>query len=682
MRKLNYMNRLLIPFLLFITIMISKDAISQKGKTMKFIDTANMDLSVKPGDNFFLYANGTWLKDNPVPPSKTRWGSFDMLRQTSLDRLKLLVEDAAVNASKDSLSQRVGNLYASAMDSASIEKLGYVPIKPELQRLDTVSNYDAVLHEIATQRTKGIGGILFGFYVGQDDKDVNKYIPGFNQGGISLPDRDYYLKNDARSTTVRNAYIKYVADMFKMVGDDSVTANKKAQDILGLETALAKAQVSRVELRDPIKTYNKFSIADFNKLTPTLDWKMMLSMMKVDNADSVLCNNPSFFKTVNSLLSVVPVDVWKAYFQWAVIKNTAGYLSNDFVNRQFAFGQVLSGQKQITPRWQRMSSLVDGSLGELLGQLYVQKYFTDAAKQRMLALVKNIQQTFGERINKLDWMSDSTKQQAMVKLNSIVNKIGFPDKWETYNGIVIKRDDLAANIKSINEWGYNDMVSKMGKPVDKTKWDMTPPTINAYYNPANNEIAFPAGILQFPFFDEKADDAVNYGGIAAVIGHELTHGFDDEGRQYGADGNLKDWWTAEDAKKFTERADKVASQFDAFTVNDTVHINGKLTLGENLADLGGLNIAYAAFKKTDEGKSDKKIDGFTPDQRFFLSWAQVWRSNILPETAANLVLTDPHSPGMYRCNGPVSNIDAWYTAFNIQQGDKMFKPETERIKVW
>ena len=359
-----------------------------------------------------------------------------------------------------------------------------------------------------------------------------------------------------------------------------------------------------------------------------------------------------FFKAANALLSVVPVETWKAYFQWAVIKNNAGSLSSEFVNRQFAFSQVLSGQKQITPRWQRMSQLVDGSLGELLGQLYVQKYFTDAAKQRMLALVKNVQQTFADRIKRLDWMSDSTKQQATVKLNAIVNKIGFPDKWETYKGVVVTKDNFLGNLKSINEWEYNDMVNKMGKPVDKTKWDMTPPTINAYYNPSNNEIAFPAGILQFPFFDEKADDAVNYGGIAAVIGHELTHGFDDEGRQYAADGNLKDWWTAEDAKKFTERTDKVVAQYASFTVNDSVHINGNLTLGENLADLGGLNIAYEAFKKTDEGKTDKKIDGFTPDQRFFLSWAQVWRSNILAETAANLVLTDPHSPGMYRCNGP------------------------------
>lgn len=651
-------------------------------KNFKFINPANMDMQVKPGDNFFLYANGSWIKNNPVPSSKTRWGSFDELRQTSLDRLKLLCEEAAKNASKNDIYQRVGDLYAAAMDSAAIEKAGYTPIKPELERLNGLSTQEQVLNEIATQRTKGVGGLLYGFFVGQDDKNVNEYIPQLRQGGTSLPDRDYYLKNDARSQNIRNEYVKYITDMFKLVGDDETIAQQKAQNILNLETALAKAQLSRVEMRDPVKTYNKFPVDEFNKLTPGLDWKSLFGSMKVTSADSLLCNNPAFFKTINSLLTAVPVDVWKAYLQWAVIKNSAAYLSSDFVNRQFKFNQVLTGQKEITPRWQRMSAVVDRNLGELLGQLYVQQYFNDAAKQRMLALVKNVQQTFADRINLLDWMSDSTKQQAIIKLNAIVNKIGFPDKWETYPGVVINRNDLLGSLRSIDEWSYNDNVNRMGQPVDKTEWGMTPPTINAYYNPSNNEIAFPAGILQFPFFDEKADDAVNYGGIAAVIGHELTHGFDDEGRQYAADGNLKDWWTADDAKKFTERADKVVDQYNAFVVNDSLHVNGKLTLGENLADLGGLNIAYEAFKKTEQGKSNKKIDGFTPDQRFFLSWAQVWRLNILPDFAAQLILTDPHSPGMYRCNGPVSNIDAWYTAFNVKPGDKMYKPENERIKVW
>jgi putative endopeptidase len=667
-------------------LLANTEASAQKTKAtkIKYIDPANMDPTVKPGDNFYQYANGSWLKKNPVPASKVRWGSFDVLRQTSSERMRELAEAAAANkkAAPGSLEQRVGELYASAMDSAAIEKLGYSPIKPELDRLAALNNKEQVLNEIATLRTKGTGGILYGFRVDQDDKNVNAYIPQLVQGGTSLPDRDYYLKTDTRNVTIRNAFVSYVTDMFKLVGDNDATAKAKAEGILGLETGLAKVQLSRVERRDPQKTYNKYAVADFAKTTPGLDWKSLLVDMKVSNADSILVDNPTFFKTADALLAAVPLSTWKAYLQWAVIKGNAAYLSSAFVNRQFQFNQVLTGQKEMTPRWQRASAVIDGGLGELLGQLYVQKYFNDAAKQRMLTMVNNVQQTFAERIKGLDWMTDSTKGKALEKLNAIVNKIGFPDKWETYDGVIINRNDLVSNINSINQFQYNKTVGRYGKPVDKTEWGMTPPTINAYYNPANNEIAFPAGILQFPFFDFGADDAVNYGGAAAVIGHELTHGFDDQGRQYAADGNLKEWWTATDATRFTERANKVVEQYNAYTVNDSLHVNGKLTLGENLADLGGLNIAYQAFKKTPQGKSDKKIDGFTPDQRFFLSWAQVWRSNQTPEYAAQLIVVDPHSPGKYRCNAPLTNIDAWYNAFNVQPGDQMYKPESERTKIW
>jgi putative endopeptidase len=678
------MKRFLLQALLGATCVIAiNTASAQKGKAkMKYIDPANMDVSVKPGDNFYLYANNNWLKNNAVPSSKTRWGSFDVLYQNSLDRLKILAEEAAANTGKNSIAQRVGDLYVSAMDSMAIEKLGYSPIKAELDRLGALTSKEQVMNEIAALRVKGIGGLLFRFSVGQDDKNVNQYIAQLGQGGVTLSDKDYYLKTDTRSQAIRVAYVSYLVDMFKLVGDDQKVAEKKAAGIMELETGLAKAQMSRVEMRDPKKTYNKFSLADLSKTTPGMDWKALLATMKVNQGDSILVNNPSFIKTGNSLFSAVPLDTWKAYLQWAVIKTYAPYLSNDFVTRNFKFNQVLSGQKEITPRWQRMTSLVDNNLGELLGQLYVQKYFNDAAKQRMLALVKNVQQTFADRIHRLDWMSDVTKQKALEKLQAIVNKIGFPDKWETYDGVVMKRNDLIANINSLNEWGYNKMVTRMGKPVDKTEWGMTPPTINAYYNAANNEIVFPAGILQFPFFDFGADDAVNYGGAAAVIGHELTHGFDDKGRQYAADGNLKDWWTADDAKKFTEKANMVVAQYNGFVVNDSIHVNGQLTLGENLADLGGLNIAYEAFKKTEQGKSSEKIDGFTPDQRFFLSWAQVWRNNVLPDYAAQLIVVDSHSPGMHRCNGPLANIDAWYNAFNIQPGDKMYKPVSERIRIW
>lgn len=656
---------------------------AQKSKpSTKYIDPANMDVTIKPGDDFFSYANGNWVKKNPVPASKTRWGSFDILYLGSLEKIRTLLDDAAKNTSKNSTYQRVGDLYLSAMDSAGIEQTGYTPIKADLDHVNSLNSLQDVINELSSMRTKGLGGALFGFRIDQDDKNVNQYIATLSQGGTSLPDRDYYLKDDARSKNIREGYLQYVQDIFKLTGDASAVAQAKAQAIMGIETALAKVQLSRVELRDPVKTYNKFSVDDFSKTTPGLNWKMLFTNMKVSGADSLLVNNPGFFKTADALLSAVPLESWKAYLQWSVLKSAIPYLNNAFVNRQFEFNKLLSGQKQITPRWQRMSGMVDNNLGELLGQLYVEKYFNNASKERMLALVKNVQETFASRIQNLDWMSDVTKKKALQKLQAIVNKIGFPDKWETYPGVVITKNQLINNLRSINQFEYNKMVNKLGKPVDKTEWGMTPPTINAYYNPANNEIAFPAGILQFPFFDFGADDAVNYGGIAAVIGHELTHGFDDQGRQYDADGNLNDWWTAEDAQKFNERADKVVAQYNGFVVNDSLHLNGRLTLGENLADLGGLNIAYEAFKKTPEGKSEKKIDGFTPDQRFFLAWAQVWRQNVLPETSAQLVLVDPHSPGRYRANGPLQNIDAFYKAFNVQPGNKLYKPETERIKVW
>lgn len=673
-------------FLAFALIGISPSANAQKRKMktnkMKYIYAANMNPAIRPGDDFYQYANGGWLKNNPVPASKTRWGSFDVLRLESMERLRALAEDAAAHPDKNTISQRVGDFYASAMDTVAIEKAGYTPIKSELERLNKVSDKKDVIHEIAALRTKGIGGLLYGFYVSQDDKNVNAYIPQLGQGGTTLPDRDYYLKTDSRSESIRKAYLSYISDMFQLTGDNATTAQQKANEILALETGLAKVQKSRVEMRDPIKTYNKFSLAEFTKLTPGLNWKDLLSTMEVPNADSILVNNPEFFKAADALLSAVPLNTWKAYLQWAVIKSSAGNLSSAFVNRQFEFGKVLSGQKEITPRWQRMSGMVDGALGELIGQLYVEKYFTDAAKQRMLALVENVQETFADRISRLDWMSDSTKKEALIKLHAIVNKIGFPDKWETYKGVVIDRNNFYANMQSISNFKYQKMVHHMGQPVDKTEWGMTPPTINAYYNPGNNEIAFPAGILQFPFFDFGADDAINYGGAAAVIGHELTHGFDDQGRQYGADGNLKDWWTATDAAKFKKLANKVVAQYDKLVVNDSIHVNGQLTLGENLADLGGLNIAYEAFKKTPEGKSDVKIDGFTPDQRFFLSWAQVWRSNILPENAANLIMVDSHSPAQFRTNAPITNIDAWYKAFDVKPGDRLFVPEKDRIKIW
>ena len=651
-------------------------------KEPKYIDKANMDLSVKPGDNFYLYANGNWIKNNPVPASKTRWGSFDGLREESSKRMRNLLEDAAKNSSKDRLNQMIGDFYSSGMDSLAIEKGGYQPIEADLKHVDNISSVQDVINEIVYLRLNGYGAALFGVSIGPDRKNVNVYIPQIGQGGTTLPDRDYYLKDDARSKKIRDAYVSHLQAMFQLVGQDATTATSNATAVMNIETELAKAQMSRTEMRDPYKTYNKFSISGLSATTPDIDWTKVLAQLKINGADSIIVSNPSFLTLENNMLNSVSLNDWKAYLKWNIIRSAAPTLSSAFVNQDFKFEQVLTGQKEQTPRWQRMSAQIDRTLSDLLGQLYVQKYFPPAAKQRMLDLVNNLQQTFENRITNASWMSEDTKQKAIEKLHAFTKKIAYPDKWETYDGMVVKKDDYFGNLRRASLWAYNYNVTRMGKPVDKTRWGMTPPTINASYSPTNNDITFPAGILQFPFFDFGADDAINYGGIGAVIGHEMTHGFDDQGRQFAANGNLQDWWTKDDAQKFTERANMVVNQYNNFTVLDTIHVNGKLTLGENLADLGGLNIAYEAFTHTKQFKEGKKIDGFTPTQRFFLNWAQVWRSNTLPETAAQLILTDPHSPGMHRANGPVVNMDAWYEAFNVQPGDKMYVAPEKRIRIW
>lgn len=669
-------------FLISFCFLLINSIFAQPKAPQQYIQLSNMDKTVSPGENFYLFANGTWIKNNPVPASKTRWSTFAVLAEEASNSLKELLEESSKNPGKSRLAQMVGDFYASAMDSAAIEKMGFNPIKKDLNRISKLSTLNDIIDEVATSRITGVSVPLFGFNVGQDSKKVTEYIPQFGQGGTTLPDRDYYLKDDARSTKIREEYLGYITDMFKLIGTDEATATKNAHAILALETELAKAQLSRTEMRNPQKLYNKYLVDDFTKTTNTINWRDLMGKMMVKNQDSIIVSNPGFLKVADSLLTTTPIDTWKAYLQWYVIKNAAPYLSEAFVQRNFEFSKVLSGQKEITPRWQRMSNLTDNSLGDFLGQLYVAKYFKPEAKQRMIALVTNLQKAFEERIKMLDWMSAETKQKALLKLAAFGKKIGYTDKWKTYDGVVINKNQFLENMRNISTWAYKDRIQKLGKPVDKTEWGFTPPTINASYSPVRNEITFPAGILQAPFFSFNADDAVNYGGIGAVIGHEMTHGFDDQGRQFDADGNLKDWWTEEDAKQFKMKADQVVNEYNNFTVLDTLHLNGKLTLGENIADLGGLNMAYTAFKKTPQGQSNKKIDGFTPDQRFFLGWAQIWRQNSLPETSAQLVLIDPHSPGEFRTNGPVMQMDAFYKAFDIKPGDKMYLPPAERIRIW
>jgi putative endopeptidase len=650
----------------------------------KLIDPANMDLSVKPGDDFYEYASGKWIKANPVPVKETRWGSFNVLRDFNITAVKGLLEDAAKDksAAAGSVNKRLGDFYAAGMDTVTIEKLGYTPIKADLAKIKKIKDLAGVIDEVAYLRTSGLASPMFGFSIGQDRKNVTKYLPQISQGGTTLPDRDYYLKDDERSLKIREAYMTYMTTLFTLTGSSASEAKDKATSVFNIEKQLANAQMSRVEMRDPYKTYNKYTVAEFSKKTPDLNWITILPKYKITGQDTLLVSAPDFMISLNTLLKSTPIPQWKTYLEWNLLKNAAPYLSSKFVDAGFAFSKAQSGQKIPTPRWQRMSSLTDGSIGELLGQMYVAKYFKPEAKVRMSELITNLRTAFETRIKNLEWMSPVTKEKALAKLHAFTPKIGYPDKWKNYDGLEITPTTYFKNVNNADVWQYNEMIQQLGKPVDRTRFGMTPPTVNAYYSPTMNEIVFPAGILQFPFFAPDADDAINYGGIGAVIGHEMSHGFDDQGSRYDKDGNLRNWWTEEDRTKFNSKTDALGKQFDDYTILDTVHVNGKLTMGENIGDLGGLNAAYTAFKLTKQGQSTEKIDGFTPDQRFFLSWAQVWRGNILDESAAQQIKTDPHSPGQFRTIGAPVNMDAWYDAFDVKPGDKLYKKPEDRIKMW
>jgi len=564
----------------------------------KLLDPANMDTTVKPGDNFFMYANGTWLKNNKIPDDKARWGSFDELQENNYKALHEILEDAAKNpGDAGSKSQKVGDFYKSGMDSVAADKAGITPLKDVLSRIDNIKDANGILAEATMEQTEGIGQ-LFGFGVSPDDKNVTKEICQFGQGGLGLPNKNYYFDKDDRTVKIRNAYQQYIPKMLMLMGEDSVKAKKDGADIYKLEVTLATASMTPVEMRDPYKLYNKYNLDAITKETPGIDWKVLLTNLAVKGEDTVIVGTPVFFKEVAKQLKSTPVDVWKKYMSYHLVSSMAPFLSHDIYDTYFDFyGKTLSGLKAPRPRWKRVMNTVDGNIGELLGQMYVDKTFKPEAKKRMLDLVNNLQQTYADRINRLDWMGDETKKKAIAKLNTFMKKIGYPDKWKDYSSVTIVGDNYVKNIMSSSKFEYNYNLNKLGKPVDRTEWGMTPPTVNAYYNPAFNEIVFPAGILQYPFFDFEADDAVNYGGIGAVIGHEMTHGFDDQGRLYDAHGNLHNWWTPADSANFVKKAQRVIDQFNAIVAIDTNHINGELTQGENLADLGGLNIAYEAYKK-------------------------------------------------------------------------------------
>lgn len=656
-----------------------KEAVQTSG-----IDLANLDTTALPGTSFYQYACGGWIKNHPLTDEYSRFGSFDMLRDNNLSQLRTLVEELA--SKKDntpgSAAQKVGDLYNIAMDSVQLNKEGVSPIKAELNKFAAIKDKSEIYPLIAEMYKSGIYP-YFMLYVSADEMNSSVNIAQTHQGGLGMGERDYYMENDAKTKEIRTKYQEHVAKMFRLAGFDEVASKKAVQAVMSIENRLAKSSRSQIELRDPHANYNKMDRATLKKEFPTFNWDACLSGVGLKDVKEIVIGQPNAIKEVASVINGVALQDQIYYLQWNLINSAAAYLSDDFVAQNFDFYErTMSGKKEMQPRWKRAVSTVDGALGEVVGQMYVEKYFPAAAKERMMALVKNLQVSLGDRINNLAWMSDGTKKKAIEKLKAFHVKIGYPDKWKDYSALVIKKDSYWENMKRASMWAYNEMIAKAGKPVDKDEWLMTPQTVNAYYNPTTNEICFPAAILQPPFFDMNADDAVNYGAIGVVIGHEMTHGFDDQGRQYDKDGNLKDWWTKEDAEKFNKRAQVMVNFFDSIEVAPGVHANGKFTLGENIADHGGLQISYQAFKKAMAEKPLKKEQGFTPEQRFFLSYANVWAGNIRPEEVLRLTKIDSHSLGKWRVNGALPHINAWYEAFNITEKDPLFVPVAQRVSIW
>lgn len=653
-----------------------------------FFDKSGMDTTVLPGNDFFTYANGTWVKKTKIPGDQTGWGSFYQLYEENQYKTKSILEDAAkAKAEKGTVEQQVGDFYASGMDTAAIDKLGYEPIKAELAKIAKLADYRQVINYLATDEANR-GGQFFGFYVGADDRQSSINRINFYQAGLSLPEKDYYTRTDEATKKIRTAFLTYITKLFTLTGVDSTAAKAKAQAILTFETKLSTSHKAQADLRDPVANYNKLAVSAMTKQMPAINWRNLLDSMGLVKVDTVLIGQLGYYQALNKALPAMPISLLRDIVAFDMLDHNADLLSKEFEQASFDFNQkALYGQEKMSDRWKRMVNRVDRSLGEALGQLWVKKYFPAEAKERMLTLVDNLQKVYRERIEKLDWMSPKTKKIALTKLDRFVKKIGYPNKWKDYSDIDVKRDDYYGNVQQARKHAYKEDFAKINQPVDRTEWGMTPPTVNAYANPTNNEVVFPAGILQFPFFDKDADDAINYGGIGMVIGHEMTHLFDDQGRQYDANGNLRDWWTKQDAERFKAKVQTVVNQYNGYTVLDNLHINGRLTLGENLADLGGITLAYQAFKLTKQGgsasgQSTDRIDGFTPDQRFFLGFAQVWRIKVRDERTRAGISTDPHSPEKFRVNGPLSNFEPFYKAFNVKPGQKLYKPEVDQAHVW
>ena len=647
------------------------------------INVANLDTTVSPKVDFYQYACGGWMKNNPLTGEYSRFGSFDKLAENNRKQLRGLIEEiAAKPASKGTVEQKIGDVYNMAMDSTKLNADGFKPIQADLKKIGTAATISDILKLVPELFLSGLDP-YFSVYVDADPMNSSLNLVQTYQSGISLGQRDYYLENDAHTKDIRDKYKIHVTKMFELVGFTPAEAQKNMEAVMTIETRLAKAAYDKVKLRDPRANYNKMTVTDLQKLVPEINWNEYFTSLGLKNTKDISVSQKESLVEVGKIIATEPITAQISYLQWKLIDESAAYLSDPIYAQNFDFyGMTLSGKKEQQPRWKRAVGTVDGVLGEAVGQMYVKKYFPAEAKERMLKLVHNLQESLGERIKALPWMGDSTKVKATEKLKAFYVKIGYPDKWRDYTNLDIVKDSYYANVKRAGRFEIDYKFAKAGKKVDKTEWQMTPQTVNAYYNPSTNEICFPAGILQYPFFDMTADDAFNYGAIGVVIGHEMTHGFDDQGRQYDKEGNLKDWWTPQDGKKFDVRSKVMADYFDSVVVAPGVKGNGKFTLGENIADHGGLQVSYEAFKNATAKEPLAIKDGFTPEQRFFLAYANVWAGNVRPEEILKRTKSDPHSLGKWRVDGALPHIQAWYDAFGIKAGDPMYLPVEKRVSIW
>jgi endothelin-converting enzyme/putative endopeptidase len=664
---------------LLVSVCFSLAGYAQQPTHTPALDVTAMDRTIDPCVDFFKYACGGWIKNNPIPPDQSSWDLYSKMEDENKEKLRGILESAASpDPGRNAVNQKIGDYYASCMDEKAVEDKGIDPLKPELDRIAKI-NSKAELADVASAMSTY--NVMFRFESTQDFRDASQVVANADQGGLGLPDRDYYLKTDAKSEELRKAYVAHVQKMFQLLGDSPATAAAEAQTVMRIETDLAKGSLTRVERRDPKNLDHKLTSGELQKISPEFQWQVYFTKVGLPSLSSLNVAVPNFFKTLNEEIGKTGIDDWKTYLRWHLVHSNARHLSSAIFNENFAFfGKTLQGSERPKPRWKRCTEDIDDFLGEALGQAYVEKYFPPEAKEQALKVVTEIRAAMEQDIKSLTWMSPATKEQALIKLRAMANKIGYPEKWRDYSKLEVVRGDNLGNVERARQFEFNRQLAKIGKPVDKGEWDMTPPTVNAYYNPQMNDINFPAGVLQPPAFDPESDAAPNYGDTGGTVGHELTHGFDDEGRQFDAQGNLRDWWTAEDGKEFEKRASCISDQYSKYVIIDEVHINGKLTLGEDVADLGGLMLAYMAWKDDTRGQKLDPIDGLTPEQRFFVGYGQSWCGHVRDESKRLRATVDPHSPEKYRTNGVVSNMPQFQESFHCKTGSPMVN--ANQCRVW